>query len=292
MNTKTYTIAESEEQYTRAKESVGIAHDPAAFFLVSGENALSLLDRCSVKKIDDKIFGSVYTLFFRKRKILSEVLILRLGLYRFLVITENAKPVFQLLKKYRRRYECAVTDVSGEYTLFSFHGNKSDVFFNDLDYKYIYKTKRQNYCYFRLLCPKKDEDITYNHFVNLNFIPLGLDAARLFLYHHDVVLNIERIPRRWRLSVAAALYPFENLKVKTRDVQVVKYELESSVLVTNRHKVYSYSRKRAGIIHCLYRLPGRKYPFIIAFVRAEKVKKVSLIKTGKIDALIRPVVFY
>jgi hypothetical protein len=39
-------------------------------------------------------------------------------------------------------------------------------------------------------------------------------------------------------------------------------------------------------------LPGRKYPFIIAFVRAEKVKKVSLIKTGKIDALIRPVVFY
>ena len=48
MNTKTYTIAESEEQYTRAKESVGIAHDPAAFFLVSGENALSILDRCSV----------------------------------------------------------------------------------------------------------------------------------------------------------------------------------------------------------------------------------------------------
>ena len=117
-----------------------------------------------------------------------------------------------------------------------------------------------------------------------------MDAARLFLYHHGVVLN-RKNPRRWRLSVAA-LYPFENLKVKTRDVQVVKYELESSVLVTNRHKVYSYSRKRAGIIHCLYRLPGRKYPFIIAFVRAEKVKKVSLIKTGKIDALIRPVVFY
>ena len=292
MNNKTYTASETDEQYLQAKESVGICREKASLILVSGENSLALLDRCSVKKIDDKIFGSVYTLFFRKKRILSEILILRLSLYRFLVITEEFKPVFKLLKKHRRRYECVVSDLSDEYALFSFHGKKCDMFFNDLDYKYIYKTKQQNYGHYALLCPKKDEDITYNHFVNLNFVPLGEDARKLFLYHHNVVLHIDKIPRRWRLSVCAELYPFDNLKAKTKSVRVVKYELESSQLVTNKHKVYSYSRKKAGVIHCLYRLPGRKYPFIIAFVREEKVRKVSLIKTGKADALIRPIVFY
>jgi len=288
-----YTISETEDQYLKAKRSIGIGREMGiSMILVSGENSLQLLNRCSVRKIDDKIFSNCYTLFYRKRSIISEVLILRLSLYRFLVITDKFKPVYQLLKKYRRKLECSVSDVSDEYTLFSFHGENSDSFFNNLDYKYIYKTKHQNYIYYQLLCPKCDEDITYRHFINLNFIPLAADAKNNFLYNNNVVLYIDKIPRLYRLSVCNEIYPFANLKVKTKNIKIVKYELESNQLVTNRHKVYSYARKKAGIIHCTYRLPERKYPFIIAFVEQPKVKKVSLIKIGKTDALIRPVVFY
>ena len=67
MNNKTYTASETDEQYYRQKK-VGICREKASLILVSGENSLALLDRCSVKKIDDKIFGSVYTLFSEKRK--------------------------------------------------------------------------------------------------------------------------------------------------------------------------------------------------------------------------------
>ena len=56
-----------------------------------------------------------------------------------------------------------MSDLSDEYALFSFHGKKCDMFFNDLDYKYIYKTKQQNYGHYALLCPKKDEDLSLIH---------------------------------------------------------------------------------------------------------------------------------
>ena len=294
MNNKMYTISETEDQYLKAKRSIGFCRETGiSMILVSGENSLQLLNRCSVRKIDDKIFSNLYTLFYRKRRIISEILILRLSLYRFLIITDKFKSTYQLMKKYRRQNECAVNDVSGEYTLFSFHGDNSDPFFNNLDYKYIFKTKHQNYIYYQLLCPKCDEDITYRHFVDLNFVPIGNDAKNNFLYNNNVVLYIDKIPRLYRLSVCNEIYPFDNLlKVKTKSIKIIKYELESNQLVTNRHKVYSYARKKAGIIHCSYRLPERKYPFIIAFVEQPKVKKVSLIKIGKTDALIRPVVFY
>lgn len=293
MNNKMYTINESEEQYVKAKRSIGICPETGwSMILVTGENSLQLINNCSVRKVDDKIFSSCYTLFYRKKKIISEVLILRLSLYRFLVITDKFKPVYRSMKKQRRKLECGISDVSYEYSLFSFHGDNSESFFNNLDYKYIYKTKRQNYVYYQLLCPKKDENITYRHFINLNFVPIGNDANKMFLYDNNVVLFIDKIPKKYRLSVGAAIYPFENLIVKERKIKIVKYELESNHLVTNRHKVYSYARKKAGIIHCTFRLPQHKYPFVIAFVEEPKVRKVSLIKIGKIDALIRPVAFY
>jgi hypothetical protein len=288
------SMSEINEQYARSKRSIGICNNiNQQKILVYGEKSLQLINHFSVLKIDDKITNNFYTLLMKRKKIIAEVLVLRLSLYRFLICTDDFYKVFKLLKKARKKYPITmVTDCSTEYSLLSFHGDNAMDFFKDIDYRYIFKTKQQDYTYYQLLCPKKDEVITIKHFVNLNFVPISLEVKKLFLYNNNIILNLNKIPRYYRLSVCNVIYPFTNFKIKTKDVSIRKYELEGNYLVTNKHKVYSYLRKKAGIIHCSYRLPNKKYPFVIAFVLNSKVKKVTLIKIGKTDALIRPVLNY
>jgi hypothetical protein len=255
--------------------------------------ALPLINHFSINKVDDKINNNFYTILLKKKKFIQEVLVLRLSMFRFLIITDNLKKVIRLLKRKRRKYPLvAIANATSEYSIFSFHGDNANTFFKDLDYRYLYKTKQQNYTYYQLLCPKREQQMTFKHFLSLNFIPISIDVMRLFLYNNNVVLNIERIPKKYCLSVCAEIYPNNKLKYKVKKLAVNKYELEGNFLVTNKHKIYSYLRKKAGIIHCTYRLPNKRYPFVLAFVQKDKVRKVSLIKIGKQDAIIRPILNY
>jgi len=288
------SFSEVSEQYIKSKRSIGICNNYDQHkILVYGEKALQLINKLSVTKVDEKITNNFYTILMNKKKVISEVLVLRLSLYRFLIITNDFIKTYTFLRKARKKFPITtVTNCTNEYSLFSFHGENSINFFQDIDYRYIFKTKHQNYTYYQLLCPKKDEAITFKHFVKLNFIPIGLEVKKIFLYNNNVILYIDKIPRCYKLSVCNALYPFNNNKIKTKEIEINKYELEGNYLVTNKHRVYSYMRKKAGIIHCSYRIPYKKYPFIIAFVNKLKSKKVSLIKIGKIDALIKPIINY
>ena len=294
-NTNYLTINQIEEQYIKVKKSIGINHDyNKAKVLVAGEMALSLINHFSIIKIDEKITNNFYTIFLKKKKFISEVLVLRLSLYRYLIITDNLKGVYRLLKRKRRKYPLTViSNVTNEYSTFSFHGDNADSFFKDIDYRYIFKTQHQGYTYYQLICPKKEREITFKHFLKLNFIPISLDVKKLFLYNNNVVTNISKIPKPYKLSVCAEIYPNNTLKYKLKEITVHKYELEGNFLVTNKHKIYSYLRKKAGIIHCTYRLPKQPYPIVLAFVEKSKIRKVSLIKVGrKKDAIIRPIFNY
>lgn len=293
-NVLMFSISDVEEQYTKAKRSIGICNNNhLGKVLVSGEKSLELINFLSPRKINEKITNNFYTLFMKKKKFIAEVLILRLSLYRYLIITDEYQKTFKLLKKMRKKFPITtIVNCTNDYTIFSFHGDNAEAFFRDIDYRYIFKTTHQNYQYYQLLCPKKEQAIAFKHFVGLNFVPICLDVKKIFLYNNNVVLSIDKIPRNYRLSVCNSIYPFDKLKAKTRNIKVRKYELEGNYLVTNKHKVYSYLRKKAGIIHCSYRIPNKKFPFIIAFVNQSKVKKVSLIKIGKNDAIIRPILNY
>lgn len=288
------TINQIHEQYLKAKESIGICLDNTkAKILVSGENALSLINHFSLIKIDEKITNNFYTILLKKKKYISEVLVLRLSLYRYLIITDELRKVIKLLKKKRRKFPLSIiANATSEYSIFSFHGDNANGFFRDIDYRYIFKTNHQDYTYYQLICAKKEQQITLKHFMSLNFVPISLEVKKLFLYNNNVVINIKSIPKKYRLSVCAEIYPNNALRYKVKNLKVSKYELEGNFLVTNKHKIYSYLRKKAGIIHCTYRLPNRRYPFVIAFVKSDKVKKVSLIKIGKQDAIIRPILNY
>lgn len=288
------TINQIHEQYIKAKDSIGICLDNTkAKILVSGEMALSLINHFSIIKVDEKITNNFYTILLKKKKYIAEVLVLRLSLYRYLIITDELKKVIKLLKRKRRKYPLSIiANATSEYSIFSFHGDNADSFFREIDYRYIFKTHHQEHSYYQLICPKKEQHITLKHFISLNFIPISLEVKKLFLYNNNVVLNINKIPRAYRLSVCAEVYPNNNLKYKVKNLRVSKYELEGNFLVTNKHKIYSYLRKKAGIIHCTYRLPNKRYPFVIAFVFSNKIKKVSLIKVGKQDAIIRPILNY
>lgn len=294
LNLRNLTINQIDEQYLKAKSSIGICHDiTKAKILLTGEMALPLINHFSINKVDDKINNNFYTILLKKKKFIQEVLVLRLSMFRFLIITDNLKKVIRLLKRKRRKYPLvAIANATSEYSIFSFHGDNANTFFKDLDYRYLYKTKQQNYTYYQLLCPKREQQMTFKHFLSLNFIPISIDVMRLFLYNNNVVLNIERIPKKYCLSVCAEIYPNNKLKYKVKKLAVNKYELEGNFLVTNKHKIYSYLRKKAGIIHCTYRLPNKRYPFVLAFVQKDKVRKVSLIKIGKQDAIIRPILNY
>ena len=290
----TVSFSEISEQYTKAKRSIGICHQHnVPKILITGEKALQLINHYSVSKVDEKIANNFYALLLKGKKIISEVLVLRLSVYRFLVIPQDYHQTFKLFKRIKRRFPITtVTEATDAYGLFSFHGDNALAFFQDIDYKYIFKTTHQDYTYYQLLSPIKDEESTLRHFINLNFTPISLEAEKIFLYNNNVVLNLKTIPRSYRLSICHELYPFENIHLKTKDVKVVKYELEGNYLVTNKHFIYNYLGKKAGIIHCIYRIPNKNNPFIIAFVKRPKMKKVSLIKIGKTDALVKQVINY
>lgn len=284
-------ISDINEQYIKSRRSIGICDEENRHkILVYGENALPLINRFSVKKVDDKIATSFYTIFLKKKKFISEVLVLRLSIYRYLVITQEADKTMKLLKRARRKYpNTMISNSDNEYALFSFHGDNAEAFFKELDYRYLFKTTHQNYTYYQLLVPKKDEKTTIRHFTALNFVPISLETEKLFLYNNNVVLCIGNIPKKYRLSVCNALYPFENFTYKTRMIRIAKYELEGNYLVTNRHKVYNYLGKKTGIVHCTYRLPYKKFPFILAFVISDQAKQISMVRVNKNDALIKPI---
>ncbi|NLD26656.1 MAG: hypothetical protein GX661_04770 [Acholeplasmataceae bacterium] len=287
------TINEIYEQYIKTRNSIGIVnHSHLGKFLVSGIGSLDLINQYSACKLDDKIGTSFYTIFLRKKKFISEVLILRLSLYRFLVIGCEKQKIHKILKKARKHYRtCTVTDCTSEYSLFAFHGNNATDFFKGLEYRYIFKTKRQNYTYYQLLSPRKDEDITLKHFFSLDFVPTSLEVEKLFLYNNNVILNIERIPKAFRLSICNEIYPFTNLRIRTRKVKIHKYELEQNFLVTNRDKIYNHLGRKIGIIHCSYRLPYKRYPLVIAFIYRTKAK-IPVVRVGKKEALIKPILNY
>lgn len=288
------SVNQIDEQFLKTKNSIGICRDSTkAKIIISGEMALPLINHFSITKVDDKIMNNFYTILLKKKKFISEVLVLRLSLYRFLIITDELKRVMRLLKSKKRKYPLSIiANATSEYAIFSFHGDNANSFFKDIDYRYIFKTNHQGYTYYQLICPKAEQNMTFKHFISLNFIPISLEVKKLFLYNNNVVLNIDSIPKSYRLSVCAEIYPRNNLKYKVKKLTVTKYELEGNFLVTNKHRVYSYLRKRAGIIHTTYRLPNKRYPFVIAFVLKSKFKKVSLIKIGKQDAIIRPILNY
>lgn len=288
------SINEINQEFIKARNSIGIVNQShLSKFLVSGTSSLDLINHFSVTKINDKINTSYYTLFMKRKRGIVEVLILRLSLYRYLIIGEEGKRIYKLLKKARRRYRTStITPCSDEYSLFAFHGNNATNFFRGLDYRYIFKTKRQNYTYYQLLSPRKDEIITLKHFYNLNFIPTSLETEKLFLYNNNVILNINKIPKRYRLHICNEIYPFSNLQIKNKNIKIRKYELERNYLVTNRHKIYNHHGKKIGIIHCTYRLPYKRFPFVIAFVKRTKVKSVPVIRIGKIETLIKPIFNY
>jgi hypothetical protein len=106
-------------------------------------------------------------------------------MYRYLVIGEPKRRKFmKLLKKARRNYRSSIiSDSTQEYAFFTFHGNQAKEFFRDLDYRYIYQAKRQNYyAYFQLLAPKKDENLIMKHFLSLNFKPISLEVEKIYSY--------------------------------------------------------------------------------------------------------------
>lgn len=288
------SIDDFQNQYLEAKKYIGICHEKKKDkILLCGENALDLINHYSINKVDDKITNNFYTILYKKKKYISEILVLRLSLYRFLIITDNYKKTYNILRKKKKKYPIvALYNATNDYSLFSFHGSMSNEYFEKIDYRYIFKTKHQNYVYYQLLCTKKETDITIKHFINLNFTKIDLEVRNIFLYNNNVVLKIDKIPKKYRISICASLYKLDNFRAKIKDLAIVKYELDGNFLVTTKHKIYSYLRKKAGIIHCTYKVPNKDNPFVIAFIFKNNIKKVSLIKIGKTDAFIRPILNY
>ena len=286
------SINEIYESYIKARNSIGIVNlSHLCKFLVSGPSSLELINHFPRIKSMIKT-APVFTVLLKRKKFIDEVLILRLSMYRYLVIGTKKEKIYKLLKKARRKYRSSmISDSTQEYAFFAFHGNQAKEFFRDLDHRYIYQAKRQNYPYFQLLAPKKDENLIMKHFLSLNFKPISLEVEKLFLYNNNVILNIDKIPRSYRLSVINELYPYTQPKYRIKPVKIRKFELEKNYLVTNKHKIYNHFGKKIGIIHCSYRLPYKRNPFIIAFVRSP-LKAVSLIKVGKNEALIKPLFNY
>ena len=164
--------------YQRASGDVGIRNDIWIIPTVGCANA-------AAKKLAELTGAKAYTHPY--------------GCSQLGIDLENTKKTLKFLNKVKRKFPLTtVNDVTLNYTLFSFHGDKSISFLDMLKSQNLYKVKRQNYQYYVFLSSKKNEIQVINYFKNLNFVPISLETKTLFLYNNNVIINLDKIKRKMK----------------------------------------------------------------------------------------------
>lgn len=296
----TYNGTQSYEniknEYLLARKDIGIFNSSATGkIMLYGSRAINLINHGSTGRIDNISESSIFTIIMKKKKFIGEVLVLRISPLRYLVITEYYKKIFKYFKKIQKHYPLVtIDDATNQYSLFTFHGDKSNEYFEKIVSSNLYKTKQQNYIYYQLLIPKKDEKNSFEYFINLNFIPICLETKSIFLYNNGVITNLDKVYKPYRLNVYKIIYPFSNYPYNTKEklLSIRQYEVQKNILIFKNNKIYNHRRKSVGIIHCSYRMPNKKNPYMIALVKKYQAGRLAIIKNDKQEVLIKQFVNY
>lgn len=289
-------LSYNSSNYLKARKYIGICNNyNYKKIMIYGTRAINLINSISSKPLDESKIKSCYTLIMNKKKLISEVLVLKLSALRYLLVYENSKKLYKYLNKVKRKFPLTtINDVSNKYSIFSFHGEESNNFFNKLKSQNLYKTNRQGYTHYQLIVNKKNESGVVSYFKNLNFIPINLETKAIFLYNNNVITNLNNIKKRWKNFILDILYKSNklNLVKKENPYEIKQFELQDNVLAFKNSYIYSSKFRKAGIIHCSYKVPNKKYPFIICFVTKNKITKTAIFKHNKKEILLKQFIHY
>lgn len=289
-------LSYNSSNYLKARKYIGICNNyNYKKIMIYGTRSINLINSISSKPLDESKIKSCYTLIMNKKKLISEVLVLKLSALRYLLVYENNKKLYKYLNKVKRKFPLTtINDVSNKYSIFSFHGDESNNFFNKLKSQNLYKTNRQGYTHYQLIVNKKNESGVINYFKNLNFIPINLETKAIFLYNNNVITNLNSIKKRWKNFILDILYKSNKLSLikKENPYEIKQFELQDNVLAFKNSYIYSSKFKKAGIIHCSYKVPNKKYPFIICFVTKNKIAKTAIFKHNKKEILLKQFIHY
>lgn len=276
------------KEYMRAKKHIGFYYDTnVSVFQVSGDKAFELINSLSCTKIYDPRINNFYTLVTNKTKLYGEVLVIKLSCYKYLIFSNNFKRLFKIFRNRSKKYPVTtINDVSNHYSLFSFHGNEANDYFNEIKYKNLYKTTHQNYTYYQLIARKKDANKIVSHFNSIQFSQISLETKSLFLYNNNVVLNLEKLPRMYRWKICKKLYNFGKIKRFNDDISIGKFEIDKKIFIPKNKYIYNVNRKRSGIIQCCYFIPNKKFPFVLCLI-SNKIGNTAFIKLNKEEIFIR-----
>lgn len=281
--------------YLKARKHIGICNNlKLGKILIYGSKGIDLINSLSIKRFDENKERAINTVFIKKSRIIDEVNIYKLSALRYLVTTDNPKKLLKFLSKTKRKFPLVtLTDVTNKYSIFSFHGNDSNNFFDNIKSNNLYKLPHQNYSYYNLIVNKKNELNTINYFKNLQFVSISLETKNIFLYNNSVVTHLNKIKRKWKTRVISAIYKVDSLvKSNKRKISIKQFELQENAITYKGQYIYNSKGKRSGVIHSSYKLPNKKNPYILCFVWNNVVEKTAILKEGKREILLKQFKLY
>lgn len=282
--------------FLKARKYIGICNEfKLGKIMLYGTRAFNLINSISSKKFNEDNFKGAYTLIMKKKKLVSEILILKLSALRYLILTENTKKTLKFLNKVKRKFPLTtVNDVTQNYTLFSFHGDKSINFLDMLKSQNLYKVKRQNYQYYVFLSSKKNEIQVINYFKNLNFVPISLETKTLFLYNNNVIINLDKIKRKMKKYVYDLTYKSNTFNYIKKDnpFEIKQFELSDYAIPLKNTPIFYHKFFSCGKVWYSYKLPNKKYPYVLCIVKKDKIGKKAILKDGKKEILLKQFINY
>lgn len=281
--------------YLKARRHIGICNNiNLGKILIYGSKGIDLINSISIKKFDENKDKAINTVFIKNNRAIYEVNIYKLSALRYLVTTESPKKLLRFLSKAKRKFPLVtLSDVTNKYSIFSFFGNDSNNFFDNIKSNNLYKLPHQNYSYYNLIVNKKNELNTINYFKNLQFVSISLETKNIFLYNNSVVTHLNKIKRKWKMRVISTIYKVESLvKRNKKKISIKQFELQENAITYKGQYIYNSKGKRSGVIHSSYKLPNKKNPYILCFVWNNIIEKTAILKEGKREILLKQFTLY
>ena len=286
-----YQNNHNKKKYHQIKKQIGICNlSSYSKITIYGPGAIDLINEFSIREISNITDRAFFTILMKKKKYIDEVLIIKLSHLKFIIITNEVKKLLNLLKKTKRKFPMTtVDDTSKLYSLFSFHGDKEQEYFNEINSSFLFKVTHQNYDYHIIFASSINKYHILDHFLNLGFFEINLETRKIFLYNNNVIMNLDTIKKRFRLNTYITIYDCDNykFKLKIKILEVKQFESTINNLIIDGSNIYNSQGKCIGYVHHHFRLPNKKNPYVLGIVRKFLCDKIALIKHHKVETIIK-----
>lgn len=276
----------STNNYLEAKKNVGVCNlSYLSKITLAGPDALYLLNQFSTRNllaIDLDCFASV---FVYKKKFICEAFIFKIHKNKIVVISEEIKKLFKLLKRFRKRFPLVTCEVSTKRFYFlTYHGD------NALDYcvsKNYYYLNHQGYLYPCLVSERKNLHEVISKDIENNVSVISTDIYNLFLNSNKVLTNLQKINKSIRYDVVSNLYYPDNINKNKKKYVIKHLEASLNFIVPTKVKILSEERKTIGFVHNFYRIANKKNPFFLTIIKKKYEDKMPIIKPYNEEILLR-----